>query len=86
MITMKTVSVQKHCITPHLFRQEKEKNSLHNPEEYAKITKIRKKAEIGLPCIDIATNSESGMVGAAWVQCRAFSRELPPETKVGLDG
>ena len=29
---------------------------------------------------------ESGMVGAAHVQYRAFSQELPPEHKVGADG
>ncbi len=38
-----------------------------------------RKAEIGLPYVENVTCSESGMVGAAWTQYRAFSRELPPE-------
>ena len=29
---------------------------------------------------------ESGMVGSAYVQCRAFSQELPLETKVECAG
>ena len=34
---------------------------------------------IGSPCTDNATHSESGTVGAAWVQYWAFPQELQPE-------
>ena len=44
------------------------------------------KAMIGSPCTDNATHSESGTVGAAWVQYRAFPQELRSEPKVGLAG
>ena len=37
------------------------------------------KAEIGLPYTEIAMHSESGTVGAAWVQYRAFPHELRSE-------
>ena len=34
---------------------------------------------IGSPCTDVHVLSESGMVGAASMQYRAFPQELPPE-------
>ena len=42
-------------------------------------SKRYKKAMIGSPCTDKHSFSECGMVGAAWVQYRAFPRELPSE-------
>ena len=39
----------------------------------------------GLPCIERATKARAGWCEPLGVQCRAFSRELPPE-KISRDG
>ena len=89
---------KKHfCVTPcsgRAFRYgnairisfgEKHKKHLQNNMECATITLILKMLRLG--CLVLVCDlRESGMVGSACVQYRAFSQELPPETIVGPDG
>jgi len=58
---------------------------LHFFTEYVNIQFDIEKAMTGLPYIGLHFR-ERGMVRSAYVQCRAFSHELPPETTVGTAG
>ena len=62
------------------------KKGLHLFTECASIVMYKKTLRLG--CLSLVCgNRESGMVGSACVQCRAFSQELPPEMhSVGPDG
>ena len=57
------------------------KKHLLFPVNYGNIHLDISKALIGLPCIGLHFR-ERGMVGSAYVQCRAFSHELPLEISV----
>lgn len=54
------------------------KKYLHISKGHANIARICKKLRLGCLVL-VCDKSESGMVKAACVQCRAFSQELPPE-------
>ncbi len=70
------------CYSPKL----KEKRGLHLWAGCVKMESDMKKLRLG--CLVLVCGiRESGTVGSACVQCRAFSQELPPEMhSVGPDG